>query len=123
LIVQTLLNAAVLNGSDSTSPRRKIRPTRPYLSGEATPCPADDIVRAIDTGNECRGTHQGWQRDATAEADFEHAIRRLKLELAYGEGIHPCVVTVHHEPDHGSHESVRARKLLCDETGCHRSNP
>ena len=52
----------------------KIRPTRPYLSGEATLRPADDIVRAIDTGNECRSIHQGWQRAAAAEADFEHAI-------------------------------------------------
>jgi len=52
----------------------KIRPTRPYLFGEATLRPADDIVRAIDTGNECRSIHQGWQCDAAAEADFEHAI-------------------------------------------------
>src|SRR5262249_52795801 len=60
---------------------------------------------------------------ATAEADFKHMICWLKPELAQRKMVHSRVVTVHHEPDHGSHESIRTRELPCDEAWCHRSKP
>jgi hypothetical protein len=85
--------------------------------------PRDHILRSVHGTKESSSSDQRRQGNAPTKTDLEYTVRRLQIEQSDREGVHRCIVTIHHPRHETTHESRRARKLSSNDSRWHYLSP